>query len=613
MTNTLWRKVGLTGAAVLVALALTPQRGLAQATSGDLSGSVTDASGAIISGATVDALNQATGVKSTQTTTGAGEYHFANLAIGSYTLTVTATGFAPTSSKDIQVDLGKQSTRNFTLQVGSTTTTVEVTESAATIDTTTAQVVGNFDSRQSSELPSASTGSGVINLSLLQGGVSSSGSTGSGTGPSIGGTRPFFNNFTVEGIDTNNRSVTGPVVTIPNDAVGEFTLISNQFAPEYGHSSGGQFNTTIKSGTNTFHGTAYEYFENRNLNAADNLNAVQGNPLFPRFDNNRFGGDFGGPVKKNKLFFYADYEYNPIGGSASGGSVFAPTAAGYAALAKFPTINQTNLSILQKYLGTAPTASAPGDTPNGAYPLVGPGNAGLGQQNAATAVPIQIGQITTQAPSFTNNENAVASADYTLSDKDNLRGRFILNRSGSIDTSGFPASFYNTVPVNSYVATFSEYHNFSPSAINEFRFGYNRLNQTFAAPNPGYPGLDVFPNITLFDLGVEIGPDPTAPQFTIQNTYELTDNFTLTHGKHTLRFGFDGIDWISPQFFTQRARGDYEYNNTSDFLFDYYPDYLAQRNAGGKTYYGNNQLYGMYANDIWKYNQHLTINLGERY
>ena len=606
-------RAGHAAAATLFALSLIPQSGVAQLTSGDLSGIVTDSSGAAIANAAVAVTNQGTNVRSSQNTTGSGAYHFANLPIGEYSLTVTATGFGPAQVKDVAVDLNKQSTRNFTLQVGATSTTLEVTEAPATIDTSTAQITGNFDSRQAAELPSASTGSGVINLSLLQGGVATSGSTGSGTGPSVGGTRPFYNNFTIEGIDTNNRSVTGPVVTVPNDAVGEFTLISNQFAPEFGHSSGGQFNTVIKSGTNAYHGELYEYFENRNLNAADNLNFVQDNPLHPRFDDNRFGGDFGGPILRNRLFFFANYEYEPTGGSASGGSVFAPTAAGYSALAGMSGINTTNLGILQKYLGTASTAAGPGATPNGAYPLVGPGSISGNTQNPATAVSIPIGQISTLAPSYTNAERAVASVDYTMSDKDNLRGRFILNRSGSIDTTGFPSSFYDTVPVNSYIATLSEYHDFTPNLVNELRLGYNRLNQTFSAPNPGFPGLDVFPNIVINELGVNIGPDPNAPQFTIQNSYELTDNLSFTRGRHTIRIGFDGINWISPQFFTQRSRGDYEWNYLSDYLFDYIPDYLAQRNVGGKTYYGNNQLYGFYANDIYKVNDHLTLNLGLRY
>ena len=100
-------------------------------------------------------------------------------------------------------------------------------------------------------------------------------------------------------------------MTVPNDAVAEFSVLQNQFSPDFGHSSGGQFNQVVKSGSNEFHGTAYEYLQNRDLNAADNLNFVQGNPLHPRFDNNRFGGTFGGPIKSNKLFFFFNYEYNP--------------------------------------------------------------------------------------------------------------------------------------------------------------------------------------------------------------------------------------------------------------------------------------------------------------
>ncbi len=116
---------------------------------------------------------------------------------------------------------------------------------------------------------STSTGSGVLNLSLLDAGVATSGGIGAGSGPSVGGQRPRNNNFTVEGVDNNSMSVTGPLITIPNDAVDSFTVLQNQFSPEFGHSSGGQFNQTIKSGTNQFHGTAYEYFQNRNLNAED--------------------------------------------------------------------------------------------------------------------------------------------------------------------------------------------------------------------------------------------------------------------------------------------------------------------------------------------------------
>ncbi|SPE26950.1 conserved hypothetical protein [Candidatus Sulfopaludibacter sp. SbA3] len=356
----------------------------------------------------------------------------------------------------------------------------------------------------------------------------------------------------------------------------------------------------------------YEYLENRNLNAADNLSFINQNPLHPRFDDNRFGGTLGGPIRKNKLFFFVDYEYNPIGGSASGGLIYAPTAAGYSILAAMPGINQTNLGIMQKYLGVAPSAVSTASV-GGSYPLVGPGNESLGNQLAG-AVPIPIGQIGVNAPSFTNNENAVLSIDDNISEADNVRFRFILNRSGAIDTNASLPVFYSTIPTNAYIATLSEFHTFSPTMTNEFRLGFNRLFTSDPVGNFAYPGLDSFPNITLYELGgVNIGPDPNAPQFTVQNTYELTDNVSITHGNHTIRFGFDGYRLISPQSFTQRARGDYEYSYLSDFLFDYNPDYLAQRSLGNVTYYGNRYLAAGFANDAWKIHPNLTLNLGLRY
>ena len=301
------------------------------------------------------ARDLATNVESATTTTSAGGYRFENLPIGTYNITVTAGGFNKAEVNGVNVELNQTVTTNATLTIGQAATTVEVTESAASIDTTTAQIQTTYQAKQLADLPSASTGSGVINLALLNAGVTTAGGVGYGTGPSVGGQRPTNNSFTIEGIDNNALSVTGPVVTVPNDAVAEFSILQNQFSPDFGHSSGGQFNQVVKSGTNEFHGMAYEYFQNRNLNAADNLNFVQGNPLHPRFDSNRFGGNFGGPIKRNKLFFFGDYEYNPTGGVNST-AYYAPTAAGYATLAALPGINQTNLAQFQKYLGTATSA-----------------------------------------------------------------------------------------------------------------------------------------------------------------------------------------------------------------------------------------------------------------
>ena len=416
-------------AAALITLSVLNLPLFAQLTSGNITGVVYDQSGATVPNAQVLAHNDATGQESTTTSTGAGDYRFENLPVGTYTITVNATGFTKSEVKGVNVELNVTVTRNVTVQVGQAATTVEVAESAVAIDTTTAQIQTTFDTKQISDLPNTATGSGVLNLSLLQAGVATSGSVGAGTGPSVGGQRPRNNNFTVEGIDNNSGAVTGPMVAIPNDAVAEFTVLANQFSPDFGHSSGGQFNQVVKSGTNVFHGSLYEYFQNRNLNAADNLSAVSGTPLHPRFDDNRFGGTVGGPIKRNKLFFFFNYEYNPVGAAGSAGLLYAPTAAGYATIAAAPGVNQTNLSIFKQYAGTAPTAVNPAVQP---YPLLSTPAAGPEYlQSTITGTPIQIGQIAVSSPNYTNVETGVASIDYNISDKDALRGRFILNQDGS--------------------------------------------------------------------------------------------------------------------------------------------------------------------------------------
>src|ERR1019366_8214560 len=296
-------------------------------------------------------------------------------------------------------------------------------------------------------------------------------------------------------------------------------------------------------------------------------------------------------------------------------ALFAPTAAGYATLASIPNINATNLSQMKKYLGTAPSAASPASTPNGAYPLIGPANQASGwtAAQAAAAKSVEIGQISFNSPTFSNSENGVGAFDMNISDKDSLRVRFILNRSGFIDTSSGLPVFFQTVPANAYLATLTEFHTFSPSITNEFRLGFNRYYNEYPVGNDKWPGLDQFPNVFAFDLNAGIGPDPNAPQGGIQNQYQLTDNISWTKGKHGLKFGFDGWKQISPQDFTQRSRGDYEWSYLSDYLFDYYPDYIAQRSLGGARYYGDRVFTGFYANDTWKATPNLTVNVGLRY
>ncbi len=411
--------------AFIAALALITVPMFAQAISGDLVGTVTDASGAAVPNADVTATNTGTGIKSSTVANANGEYRIPNLEPGTYNLTAAASGFATAELRDLAVKLNQATTANLSLKIGTVSTSIEVTEAGAAIDTTTAQIQNTFSTKQIADLPNTGIGNGVLNLSLLNAGVTSSGGVGVGTGPSIGGQRPRNNNFTIDGIDNNAKSVTGPVVFIPNESVGEFTLLQNQFEAEYGHSSGGQFNTVVKSGTNTFHGTIYDYLRNRNLNAVDQSFKNKGFFSLPRYDQNHLGANFGGPIKKEKLFFFTSFEYNPLGqASTPGATVYAPTTAGYTTLAGAPGINQTNLKVLQQY------AAAPSVSPGAPSITIG-------------SVSVPTGIIPIAAPNYSNSFFGVFSMDYNLSDKDQLRGRYIYNRSDTINTARKPAGFFH--------------------------------------------------------------------------------------------------------------------------------------------------------------------------
>ena len=603
-------------------LALATGIAFSQATSGNLTGTVVDSSGAAVNDATVEAVNVATGQRVSTTTKVVGEYRFGDLPAGTYNVTVSAANFRTTTVNNVPVDINKTGTTNIRLDVGTSSTAVEVTGAAPPVDTSTAQLQTTYTERMSQDLGLTSAGGnggGVLNLSMLSPGVTNASAMGLGAGPSVGGQRPRDNNFTVEGVDNNNKVVTGFLITVPPEAVENFTLLSNQFNSEFGHSSGGQFNTSVKSGTNSFHGSVYEYFRNRNLNAVDQTWVQQGLNSNPRFDANRYGVTIGGPIIKNKLFFFTNFERNPVGFiSVGGGAVQAPTAAGLAAIASDPTLNATNYSIFQTYVPVAasPSACITYDGTTNSGQIFNSSNQFIAPANGTCAAGlVEVGDVPITPAAWQSWTNFVQSVDFNMSERDQLRGRFIYNKENLLDNATQLGTFF-TPYTNIYaLVNFSEYHTFTPNITNEFRIGYNRFNQTIVAGNFKYPGLDVFPNITLFDLGggLIIGPDGNAPQFTVQNLYQIVDNITVIKGKHNLKFGGEYRWYISPQGFTQRARGDYEYNATQVYLEDFSPDNFGQRSTGSSTYYGNQKAIYWFANDTWHVNQHLTLNLGARY
>lgn len=612
----------LSMAFVVLALSI-PSNVSAQIVSGDLVGTVFDKTGASVPNATVEAVDVNTGVKYPTQANDAGEYRLNNLPIGTYNVTASSANFAATTVNGFVIELNKTSTLQITLEIKGAVTSIEVSGQAAALDTTTAQISSTFDQRLAQDLPTASFGvSGVLNLSLLSAGVASSGGIGAGSGPSVGGQRPRNNNFTIEGVDNNDKSVTGPLVSVPNDAVAEFSLLQNQFSPDFGHSSGGQFNTIVKSGTNSFHGETYLYSQNRNFDAVDQSTRNSGLTSNQRFDNNRMGGTLGGPVIKNKLFFFGDLEYNPIGQAVVlGAPICAPTAAGYTALGATAGISATNLSVFQKFVPAATTQEMTTESADGTFhntcgtavPTT-PGGSVAASQETVNGTVVPEGVLTFPGPSFTNNWAVVASLDYDLSTKDQLRGRYIYNRSVGIDNAASIPTFYLPLPSKFHLVAINEYHTFNANTQSEFRLGYNRFQSVVSSGNFSFPGLDVFPNIVINSLnGINVGPDGNAPQFTIQNTYSISDNITWTHNKHTLKFGLEGRKLIAPESFTQRSRGDYEYNSLQQYLNDVSPDYLAQRSVGASTYYGDQAALYWFANDNWRVRPNLTFNLGVRY
>src|SRR4051812_19811087 len=273
----------------------------AQVTSGTVHGVVTDQNGAVVPNAKVTLSQKSTNIKQDAQASGAGEFSFTNLApADDYVITVEAKDFKTLTLTQVRVQLNQVTDVPAQLTVGAIGETIEVTAGGAElVDTTTANLSKSFDSRQVVELAQTSQGTnGVNNLALIAPNVSSSGGVGVGTGGSVGGQRPRNNNFILDGIDNNDKSVTGPQSYISPEEVQEFSLLQNQFSAEFARSNGGQFITVTKAGTNNFHGSLYGFFRNKKFNALDTQlkNAGITRAENPRLDYFRGGANFSGPV-----------------------------------------------------------------------------------------------------------------------------------------------------------------------------------------------------------------------------------------------------------------------------------------------------------------------------
>src|SRR6266849_6130655 len=566
----------------------------AQRTTGTLRGQVLDPQGAVVVNASVTVVNEDTGVSQVVVTSSAGTWNLPAILPGMYTVKVEAAGFRKFSSQGVAVLVDQDNVADVHLSLGNASEVVEVTAAAAQIETTSSSLNNNFDSNQIANVPVVGgTLYSVLNLSILAPNTTAQPGGAQGVGGSIGGTRPRDNNFTIDGVDDNNLGVTGPNSTVIFDAVGEFHLQTNQFSAEYGHSAGGQFELVTKTGSNNYHGSGQWYLQNRNLNTLDNLtkaailNHTPGLTSMPAYDNNRWGGTFGGPIIRNKFFFFGAYERTFLHGSGSPTNITLPTAAGLNTLQGL-AVNSSVTSILKNF-PMAPVAS-------GAITVNG------------TSIPI--GQLTIVSPVLLKQHDAQFNTDYTRG-RHQIGTRFLFNQGTQIfPVNDTQASFNQNLLTRNRKIALTDTWSLRNNLINDLRLQYAYFAQYYANPCGSTCPADV----TFGDLGNStIGP--ADPQFQKQSTDQVVDNLTWVRGKHTLKFGGQYAHFIYPQFFLSRSLGDYQYANLQEFINDAVPSQAGRtlRGAGTGSFLGTQSLMAGFVQDDIKVSSRLTLNLGVRY
>jgi len=533
---------------------------LAQETTGSIIGVVRDASGAVVPEAAVLIRNTRTGAERRVPSGDNGDYVVTALPIGTYEVTVEKTGFKKGSASGIQLSVDSRIRVDFTLEVGSVVETASVSATVSQLDTDSATISGLVDSRRVIDLPL--NGRNFAQLINLQAGVSTGNTSNQGSGQFINGARGATNNFLLDGGDLNDpvvpngsaASVTGAFTgTAPGinavsvDAVEEFRVITSGASAEFGRNSGAQINVITKSGTNEVHGTLFEFVRNRAFDARSffDLNPAfqkDGKAIAPPFSQNNFGGTLGGPVKKDKLFYFGSYEgFRQRQGVSVVNNIPSPNT--------IAAIRQQNRALGEIFASvfTPPFAVNPANE----LPV-----AEIIRRNSPVIAPLSLNR----SNSFDQNA-ATGKADYNFSAGSRLSGRYsFFNNSagaGTVAGSGLPGTgvgFTNRV----HNAVVSHTQSFSATKLNEFRatFQRNGVNNTFApAPSAlldagrlrtgafaGQPYGDPFtPNgIPTINSGFglpELGYTVTSPNIRFSNTYQLSDSFSMTRGRMTIKIG----------------------------------------------------------------------------
>ncbi len=608
-------------------------------TTGSVSGEVKDEKGSSIPNATVSLRNVQTNISRTANSDDDGRYRFNNVPVGDYEVTAEASGFGKYVQSGITLALNQNAVVDVPLKPGDVQASVTVVENAAVINTTNAEVSTRFDSRRVSELPLAPNRN-VFNVALGAPGVSQlgSGQTGFANGISFSsnGGRLRSNNFMIDGQDINDPSVSGGQQAINNpDIVQEVRLITNQFLPEYGRNAGSVLLINTKSGGNDFHGTAFWFHNGNALNACNNLNkaggfcrpsgsTLTGNQTVKRpfRIENQIGFTIGGPVYlprfgeggrsvisgRDRTFFFGSYQRWSDRQLGSGFTlVGAPTTAGRAAL-QAGAGNRPQVQALLRFLPAATDSSGPVRT----FTVSG------------QTFTVPTGSLTGAASSFFDDHQASFRIDHRFSEKNNLSARYLYDDGdsgggGQVTPSGLTTkNVFRSQAMNITLTT-----SLRPDLVNELRLAWSRLGTTTASDDPA---SETIPSIEIADLGLAgfnaaanrtaIGLAVNLPQFRNNNTYQVQDNLSWTHGSHATKFGADIHRTQVKSFFVPTIRGRLAYTTLQGFVDDIASTAAAVNRplVGGQEiqyYYYYDQYY--YAQDEWKIRPNFTFTYGLRY
>lgn len=611
---------------------------------GAVSGTVQDASAAVIVGANVKATQLATNTEFNGTTDSHGYFELKNLPIGVYTVTISAPNFGDLRLNQVIVESGKNNSLGAqALKVGTSMDLVSVEATAPLIESTTAQIGATFDTKAVAMLPNQ--GTGFDNLMLYVPGVANNGaanfSNSNGASFANNGLRGRSNNFQIDGQSNNDNSVAGPSIFLSNpDVLAELQAVTNNFSAEYGRNSGSVVNYITKSGTNSFHGSAYDFnignWSFSHLNGEKN--PVQGfcpagvapgtktafasscnDHVIPRYVENRFGGTFGGPIVKDKAWFFGSYQNDRQRSKSTGtSSGITPTPAGIAALAAaFP--GNAAVAALQAMGPYSVKAGNP--TPAGNVQT-------LGISNGTTTAQIPFAQITRTVATPFDDKQATGRGDWQISPNDRFFARYVYESSVNAVGSGTISSgAYVAVPGHDQQIGLDYTRTWSNRFVSQFRMSYSRAKFEFAGgdayPNCTIAGVTACPtNIGFSDPSfsfVTMGEATNLPQDRLVNNTQYQSNSTYTIGKHTVRFGGEYARQRSPNHFLPSINGGFTFLGSANTGTDAFSRFIQGGSStlsladGTFNFNFKEQDVSFYGQDDWRMLDNLTLNLGLRW